>query len=271
MSTIKKRQLIAWTATLFAVVCVCVGVQWNQDRLGRADFFTGYTLTAVCLGLLLLGVRKRLIVLPLGRVSYWAQAHNYLGVFGLATFLLHVRWPILGIMEQALAVVFLIIAGSGLLGWYLNRVTPKKLLVTGREVLLDDIPREQQAVAEKAYALALEAAGKIESATLAEFYTSKLAAYFQKQRSLAYAMIPTGRTRRHYIDQLSQLDRYLDADGRTARIRMCEFVQSKDDLDFAKAMQQRLRYWVIAHVGLLWLFLFLAAAHIWLAHRFHGS
>jgi hypothetical protein len=270
--TIKRRSsLFASLVTFAAVIAVGWSARASEQSLGRPDFVTGYTLAAACLLLLLLGIRKRLITLPLGRVSFWARAHNYIGVFGLAVFCFHIRWPILGFMEQVLAAIFLIISGSGLLGWYLNRVTPKKLLVTGKDILYDDIPREQQLVSERAYALAIEVAGKLESATLAEYYSAKLAGYFQKQRSLAYAIAPSGRVRRNHIDQLVQLDRYLDADGRSARARMCDLVQSKDDLDFAKAMQQRLRYWVVVHVSCLWLFIFLATAHVWLAHRFHGS
>jgi hypothetical protein len=267
----RKSKVLAWTVTFAAIFLVGYSARASEHSLGRPDFLTGYTLAGVCLLLLLLGIRKRLIALPVGRVAFWAKAHNYIGIFGLATFCFHVRWPILGLMEQVLATLFLVISGSGILGWYLNRTTPKKLLITGKDILYDDIPREQQLLSERAYALAIEVAGKLESATLAEYYSAKLASYFQKPRSFAYALAPSGRVRRNHIDQLAQLDRYLDADGRNARSRMCDLVQSKDDLDFAKAMQQRLRYWVVLHVSFLWLFIFLAAAHVWLAHRFHGN
>ena len=265
------RRLAPWILTALAIYMVARGMQMAEDRLGRSDFSSGYTLAAACGLLFLLSARKKLLVLPLGRVSFWLQAHQYFGVFALAIFFLHVGWPIRGWMESVLAAVFLFISFSGLFGWYLNRTTPKKLSVIGKEFILEDIPSIRQQLAERAYAIAIAAAGRLESTALAEHYGKYLVPFFQGRRSLTYALVPTGRLRRHHLENLERLDRYLNSDGRESRNQMSALVQAKDDLDFQHALQRRLRTWVIFHVLFIWLFVFLSIVHAVLAHRFHGN
>ncbi len=166
---------------------------------------------------------------------------------------------------------FLVHSGSGLLGWYLNRTTPKKLSVIGHEFILEDIPGIRQQLAERAYAIAIAAAGRLESTALAEHYGKYLVPFFQGKRSLSYALIPTGRLRRQHLENLERLDRYLNSEGRASRNQMSALVQAKDDLDFQLALQRRLRTWVIFHVMFVWFFVFLSIVHGVLAHRFHGN
>ncbi len=265
------RRLAPWAMTALAIWLVWKGMEIAENRLGRSDFASGYTLAAACTLLFLLSARKKLLVLPLGRVSFWLQAHQYFGVFALAIFFLHVGWPIRGWMESVLASVFLFISGSGLLGWYLNRTTPKKLSVIGHEFILEDIPGIRQQLAERAYAIAIAAAGRLESTALAEHYGKYLVPFFQGKRSLSYALIPTGRLRRQHLENLERLDRYLNSEGRASRNQMSALVQAKDDLDFQLALQRRLRTWVIFHVMFVWFFVFLSIVHGVLAHRFHGN
>ena len=268
---LRTRRIFSIVFTAAALLTAWEGNRWLDDHLERSDFYTGYILVVAVGMLFLLSIRKKLLVLNLGPVSGWLQAHQYIGVFALGIFVMHCGWPIYGIMETILASTFLFISGSGLITWYLNRTIPKKLRVAGKAHILEETPAIRNQLAQRAYAVAITAAGRAESASLAEHYGNQLVAFFQQPRSLAYLLVPTGRIRRSHLDSLERLDRYLGPNGRTARQEMSQLVQEKDDLDFQEAMQKRLRIWKSLHTTMLWLFAILVAIHVVLAHRFHGA
>lgn len=266
-----RRTLRAVLTTAVAIVIAIVLYRRFEMNLGRPDFFSGYMLLASCLGLTFLSLRKRLLILPLGSVAIWQQMHHYLGLFAVASYLMHAGLAIQGIFEIALAILFWIISLSGILGWYINYSTPKRMVAAGPAVLRDDIVHLRRQLAERAYLIALNAAGKLESATLAEHYLQCLQLFFRQRRSLAYCLVPNGRQRRELLHDLDQMVRYLGPEGRSSQATLCQLVREKDDLDFQWAMQNRLRGWVIVHVSLVWSFFFLVAGHVYWVHRFHGN
>jgi hypothetical protein len=264
------RIALGLSLTILAGLALWQAHAWSERALGRPEFLTGYSLLAVTLAMLLLSLRKRLLVLPLGRMAFWQQFHHYLGLFGMIAFVLHAGWTVHGILESMMAIQFWAISISGLCGWYLNYKTPKLLRSTAINVLREDILLRREELAQQAYTLALQAAGKLESATIAEHYLARLQGFFQRRRSLAYCLIPNGRKRRLLLDEIDQLGRYLGPVGVTSQTAMRQLVQQKDDLDFQWALQNRLRGWVIVHLSLIWSFYFVVACHIYTVYAFHG-
>ena len=110
----RARRRIALLVTLISLLLVA-GVAWVLDgRLAHVSFFTGSTTLASILLLGLLGVRRRLPVLPLGSVSTWTQIHLYLGIFSAGVYVMHV--PSLvgdGVFECGLSIIFLLVTASG--------------------------------------------------------------------------------------------------------------------------------------------------------------
>lgn len=266
-----RRRLYAWSATLALLAIVAWIARGLHTTYQREDWFTGFVLLFALAGLMLLSLRKKLLALPLGRVSFWMQAHQYLGSFALAAFFLHAGLAIHGWMEGIMAFLFLFTSFSGIAHWYFNRTIPRRLRNAGPDHLLADMPSLKQNIAMEAYSIAIAAAGTLGSAVLSEHYRKSLADFFQQPRSIAYAVVPNGRLRRRHLDDLERLDRYLSDDGRSARSQMCSLVRHKDDLDFQEAMQLRLRFWNAIHVsaiGLLWL---LVGLHVILVVRFQGN
>ena len=271
MTGSRIKTVRAIVVTCAAVAMMLILYQWIDNRLGRTDYYTGFTLLAASIGLMTLSMRKKLIVFPLGTVAVWQQVHQYLGLFALATFVMHAGFPVRGILEMALSVIFVLISLSGIVGWYINKTTPKKLLAAGKSVLREDIATMRRSIAQQAYHIALSAAGKIESATLADHYTQKLSDFFSRRRSIAYCIIPNGSSRRELLHGLEKVSRYLGPEGRSSKQTLSELVIAKDDLDYQWAMQIRLRSWVIFHVSLVWSFFILVAYHIYLVYQFKGG
>ncbi len=260
--------MIPWLALAMTIyILVSVG-QWVERHRGNEAFASGFSLLAVVAALFGLSVRKRMIDRPLGSVAIWQAVHHYLGMLCLAIYAMHAGLVVRGWLEIALAIAFWIVSLSGLVSWYVNRTSPRLLRAAGYHVLREDIPQSKQLISEQAYRLALEAAGKNETAALADYYRAKLSAFFMKPRSMGFRVFPTGMRRRNLVAGLESLDRYLSETGRESRRRMCEFVISKDNLDFQYAIQLRIRVWAAMHTAFIGSFLVLTIAHVILAFRY---
>ncbi len=258
----QTQWVVSWIITSIAIVASLLVVGWLTVRLGRSDFFTGYSLLATCVLLTFLSIRKRFLASPLGPVKIWLQIHIYTGILSLAFFVAHVGWFNGGTLEFILATVFLWIALSGLYVWYLSRSVPKKLLSMGRDIVFEDIPRLQQQYADEAYQIALSSTKIGEGVTLADYYQQRLVKYFHAPRGIWFGLFPTIGTRRLLLRELDTLDRYLNKDGRILRDQICEFVRRKDELDVHWAMQNRIRLCTTLHIAGLWMLVLLIVLRV---------
>jgi hypothetical protein len=152
----RNRRRISICVTLIALLTVA-GIAWIQiGRLAHASFFTGATVLASILLLALLGLRRRLPVLPLGSVSTWTQIHLYMGIFSAGVYVMHV--PALiggGIFECGLSIVFLLVAASGFYGIYASRTLPRRLTAVEGQHRFDRVAWHRGQIAETQYALQL--------------------------------------------------------------------------------------------------------------------
>ena len=271
LNFLRTRRLLASTITLIAVAITMLTLEQVSQWLGDPSMTSGWTLLASTLGLYGLGARKRMIRRPLGRVAAWLQVHTYLGLFALSVFFLHVGWPIRGKFEWALASMFLFISMSGgVLLWYSRRV-PKQLSAVKRDLRFEDIPQLQSQMADQAHQAVLHSAETAAGATLADYYQRRLLSFFHSPRSLFYRIVPTGHKRRQLLRELDDLDRYLDNQSLAYRQRLSALVISKDDTDFHRAMQQRLRWLMTGHLIFTWSLLVMIVLHVVLVLRFQGA
>ncbi len=271
LSHLRTRRVVAATVTLVAVAVTVLALERVNQWLGDPAMTSGWTLLTSTLGLYGLGLRKRMIREPLGRVAAWLQVHTYLGLFALAVFFLHVGWPVRGRFEIALASMFLFISLSGCaLMWYSRRV-PRLLSAVKRDLRFDDIPSLQAQMAEQAHQAVLQSVATAAGATIADYYQRRLLAFFHSPRSLFYRLLPTGHKRRQLLRELDDLDRYLDALSLPFRQKLSALVIAKDDTDFHRAMQQRLRWLIACHIALTWSLLVMIALHVVMVLRFQGA
>ena len=263
----KKYALI----TIVGIALLAMVVWLLQSRLLNSSFFTGYIFLGSLFFLTALGMRKRLTFLPkIGSASFWMQVHIYVGLATFAMFAMHVKWRIPdGGLEIFLSVLYLFVALSGVYGAYITRVLPKRLTAIDEEIIFERIPAFRQKLAAQARAIVLEACETSE--VLAKFYTNRLIYFFERPRSLAYMVRPSGSRQRQLVGEIEALDRFLAEDNRSASRKLAMLVRQKDDLDFHRAIQGRLKIWLFAHIGVTYSLLIVAVVHGVMAHAFSGA
>lgn len=261
---------LALTATALGLVG---GLAWIADtRLAHASFLTGGALLAAILLLMLLGLRRRLPILPLGSVSVWTQTHLYLGLFAAGVYALHVPALIAnGVFEAGLSIAFLVVTASGLYGIYASRTIPKRLTAIELQPRFDQVAWHREQIAAAAVELLQQLHEPASTAVLGGYYGTSLRPYFTALPSMPYLFAPQGTRRRRLLAGLAELDRYLDIEGRDAAGRLAALVRRRDDLDYQFALQLRLRLWIVFHSTFSLILLAGSLLHVVLVWRFHAT
>ncbi len=268
---LKIRLICSLALTSVVTACLVGLILWQRANLQNATYTSGAILLACLFFLAGYSLRKKIPFASFaGPSRFWMQLHIYVGLSTFLIFAVHIGFRIPdGILESTLAILYLIVASSGIYGLYITRTIPKKLTHVNDEVIYEQIPVIRQQLAAQVHALASSAFGKSE--TIARFYVNRLSPFFEKPRALAYIIRPTTRESRKLQNEINQLDRYLTSDQAGLSEKLISMVQRKDNLDYHQAMQGRLKYWLFIHIGLTYSLLIIGVVHGVMALAFHGG
>ncbi|MEO1498728.1 MAG: hypothetical protein AAFV43_16405 [Planctomycetota bacterium] len=256
--------------------CVVIGLyawaDWLDASLARDAHATGYLLYGAIGLLAAYNLRKKLTGLPLGSSRFWMQAHAYIGLATAPLFALHLGWRAPdGWLEATLAGCFVATFTSGVIGLYLTRTVPKQLARTGQQYVYERVPSLRSRVAAEAREAVLGGVRATGATTLADLYADRLHGFFNRPRSLAYAIAPSGAARKRLFGELTASRRLLTDAERRAAERLFALIRQKDDLDFHAARQGLLKKWVFVHLALTFALLILGALHGVLALAMQGA
>ncbi len=261
----KRRTRRLYNLAGLALACLCVQL-WVRLRwlsLGASQRASGWLLLGLVVFLLLYNLRKKLPFLPLLASASWLQAHIWLGLLACFSFLLHSGAALpSGVLERGLAVLFLMSAGSGLLGLYLSRRIPPMLRTRGEEVIFERIPGLLRRLRERAEDLVVRAVEQTGSTAISDYYTRRLQGFFSRPRHLGRHLVSSHTPIRKLALEIEDLERYLGADERPLLAELAAMVQAKHDLDYHYALQGSLKLWLFVHLPFSYALLVLVALHV---------
>jgi hypothetical protein len=267
------RRRILWSSLLLAasIAVASAFVLW-AGTMSRAAYLTGWLLFGVMLLLTGYNWFKKIPYLPLGRSEVWLEFHLYAGVFTGVLFLLHVRgrWPT-GWFELVLTLLYAVVMVSGVAGIIISRGWPKRLTARGGEVPFERIPLVRRQLREQAEALALNSVAESKSATIAEFYARRLHTFFAGPRNLLSHLVEVRLPLNALLDDLNDLNRFLNESERKVTARLVELVRQKDGLDYQHALQLTLRLWLFIHIPVTYSLMLWTVAHIVLVYGFSAG
>lgn len=267
--TFSTRRWIAVGLTLLAAALLAVGLIAAYGSLHAAAYCSGWVLLGMMLFLTAYNLRKKLPYPPLMRSSTWLQLHIYIGWLTVFLFPLHIglRWPN-GPFEVTLALLFIAVVGSGIVGLVLTRAVPRRLSMQGEEVLFERIPVFRRELREQAEGLIVRSVEQAQAMTLADFYRNALADFFRGPRHMLSHLFQSARPLRRIRDDLRSLNRYLDDSERQIAGELEQIVVAKDGLDYHYTMQGALKLWLFVHIPLTYVLLIFAIVHAVLVHTF---
>ena len=251
MNPIAMRYTLIWGAAIAGLAILGVYTYLADLALQRAEFVTGYTLFAVLLVLALFNARKKLAMVPLVRSAYWLAIHVVGGISAVVLFFIHTGsvWPGGG-YEQALALVFYLVSLSGIFGYVVQRIHPKRLVQTDLEIIFERIPAELAELREKAEAEIRTCTEETGSDTLARHYMETLTWYFRRPRFFVNNALG-GDAGNHWLrNQYRTVDRYLNDAERAYLDRVDELARTKAKIDVHYACQSTMKNWLLLHLPL---------------------
>ena len=228
----------------------------------RTTFLSGWLLFVLILTLVMYNFRKRLPFLPLGTSTDWLQFHVSAGLLAIGLFVLHIglRVPN-GPLDVTLTLLYVAGAGSGLVGFILSRVLPRRLATRGEEVIFEQIPVMRKRLRENVEGIVERTVSEDHSTTLADFYNRRLASFLDGPRNYWGHLFASTRSRQALLTDLGALDRNLGEKERESAEELRTLIRVKDDLDCQEALQGTLKYWLFIHIPLAYSLLILSLVH----------
>jgi hypothetical protein len=259
---------------VLALIVASVVALWAHQRFHHAlpdyAFISGWVLFAAMLVLTFYNARKKLAFLPLGNSELWLQIHIYLGLFTALLFFIHLNFhPPTGAFEITLAMLFVLVTASGLVGLYFSRALPRRLATRGGEVIFEKIPALRHALKTEAESLAL--GSETPSPVIAEFYTLRLAPFFDGPKNFWLHAAESRRPLHALLAELEDLRRFVNEQERAKLERLAALVRQKDGLDYHRALQLTLKLWLFVHIPLTYALLIFTLLHIVLVFGFAGG
>ena len=221
----------------------------TERTLGHGAAVTGYALLGAMLALALFNVKKRLVALPLGTARAWMNAHLVLGAVSVPLYFQHTAslWPG-GFYERVIALLFYTVTLSGIAGFVLQRLLPRRLAHLDAEVIYERIPGEVFEVRQQVEALIVKGVQDAGSDTLGRYYLESLHWFFRRPRFVMSHLVGSGRSARWIRAHVSALRRYLNETERGALDRIEALAFRKNLLDAHYAQQSLLKLWLFVHI-----------------------
>lgn len=267
-----RRRILGMGIALTVSAYLVFRYEWAWRANPHAVYLTGWGLLGLMLYLTLFNARKKLPFLPLISAKAWLQVHAYVGLITAVVFLMHIQWRIpSGQMESLLAVLFVAVTVSGILGWWISRAIPARMTAVGGEVPFEEIPVARLALKKKAEALIVQIIPTAKASTLAEFYAGRLAEFFAGPANFQAHLFGSRRPLNRLLGQMAEVNRFLGAEEKKGLEQLTVLVRQKDALDFHRASQVVLKGWLFIHIPLTYGLLVFSAAHVIVVYAFSGG
>lgn len=272
MTVYAKRTITGTLTCLLASGLVIAEHVHYRGVLPNLNYLTGWLLLTVMFLLTIYNARKKLPFLPLGRSETWLNFHLYAGLFTVALFLVHLNYRLpqsrFGIL---FGLVYVLVAASGIWGWFLSRSIPKRLTTRGGDVLFERIPTIRRGLQEQAEALAMQSIRDSHSPTIANFYTTQLREFFAGPQNVALHWFEIRRPVNILLNRIGDLNRYLNKKEQETLEKIADLVRQKDGLDYHYALQISLKTWLFVHIPLTYSLLIFTLAHLVVVYAFAGG
>lgn len=243
---------------------------WRRDiTLHDFQFFNGWTLFASIMVMMLLSWRKKVVILPFGRVRFWLLVHYYVGFLTAAVFVVHTKYELPGsLLHWLLWSLFVLVSLSGLAGATMSKILPPRLEAQGERVLFDRIPLFRAQLANQAEAIARDSMQDGKTRSIARLYVDTLSDFFAGPRNILLHLAASKVPQARLFGQLAAIERYLDEAGRARLQEMRDLVEAKSNLDFHYVNGGLLRLWLFVHVPATYALLVAIAVHVVLEYAF---
>jgi hypothetical protein len=268
----KNRWIIKTLLLVLLCVIVTQVAKIYHGYLPRHAYITGWLLLSLMLVLTLYNGRKKIPFLPLLSSRDWLQFHLYAGWFTLLLFLFHIRLRVpTGRFEMTLAILYLVVMVSGIVGFFISRTFPRRLTTRGGEVIFEMIPVVRRNLHQRAEDLAMKSIPEVQASTVADFYCAELLPFFSRPKNLLSHLFEIRGPFNDLLKKIEDLNRFLNERERNVMRQIADLARQKDGLDYHHSLQLALKLWLFVHIPLTYSLLIFSFLHLVLVYAFSGG
>ncbi len=261
---------LAGAGIIFAIFYV--GNLSYEISLRDVQYFNGWILVAGISALMLLTMRKKVVILPFGRIKSWLRLHYYLGFVTVGVFAVHTKYQFPDSpLEWLLWCLFVLVAVSGLFGGLISKIIPPRFEAFGERILFERIPLYRARLAAQAEELVLESIKHDNTLAISNLYNDELAGFFARHHNVIAHLRSSNRPLTRTLGTLDAIGRYLDAEGKSHLQRMRAIVEAKDNLDFHYANGALLKLWLFFHIPTTYALIVAIIVHILVVYAFSAG
>jgi len=273
MSVFVRRRFVGASLTIVAVIAAVLLAVGAAGSIAATGYTSGWTLFGLIVFLAAYRVRKAIPFLPLGTSAAWLQLHIYCALLTMVLYLLHAGPPLpTGIFESTLALLYLTVFMSGVVGLMMSRSFPARLTMLGGEVIFEQIPIVRHQLQTQVEALVLTGNTDSQASAVAEFYRDRIRPYLLSHRDVLSHLTRGESVRWHQLSRsIDDQRRYLNADEQHVLDEIKDLIRQKHELDTKYALQAALKVWLFVHVPATWALLIFSLCHVVLVHAWTGG
>lgn len=276
-----SSRLIYQGAALAAISAVLFWLVWiYSNGLRDPRYLDGWLLATGMLIQLYFHIALKASLLSPKSAVRWRQIHIYVGYILLALFISHSDFslPDTG-LEWALWIGFMLITVSGIFGTYLSWSVKIKRRIDERTVY-ERIPTRRAEIAREVQAIAITRnadATAIALPTLPynewilDLYTNQLHSFFKGPQNYGLHFIGSQRAVKRLTDEIENLERYVDEQGKDKLVAIKGLVVEKDQLDFAHVYLGLMKSWLFIHVPITYGMIILIVLHVLVVYAFSSG
>lgn len=256
----QQRKFLASFAILSIIILTSYYLY--SITLSKTSFASGIILLICIFFLASYQLRKTLSTLSIGSTSAWLQFHIFIGLLSFLLFVLHIKMRMPdGLFEVLLSLVYMTVFLSGLIGWFLSRSVPHRLLSRGEEVIFERIPVHRRKILDKVETLVIDSTETGQGDAISDFYEQHLKTFFEGPSNVLRHLLHSERHRHRLLQKIMAMKSFLNERELLTIDELVEQIQIKDDLDYQYALQAALKLWLFVHVPLTYSLIIIALFH----------
>ena len=263
----KKRIIFIFMLFLALLSGAWLWVEQQSLQLINTVWASGWILLASIFLPSIFNIRKRLAAFNVGKASTWYAIHVVSGFAAIFFYILHAGAKVpTGVYEILLFILFVFVSLTGIIGYVVQMILPRRMTETGEEIIYEKIPEEIYEIRSNARSAMLNYTEASGSDLLSKHYDSGLRWFFEQPRFYMNHVLGGAKAPAWVRSQFDAIRRFASPDAMEHVDEIEKLAIHKLNVDTHFACQDVMKRWLLIHLPLAIAFLVTVLWHIILVH-----
>lgn len=242
---------------------------WSKLQISDPSLINGWIFFTFLVLLCLYYLRKKLNVLPLGKMEHWLAFHLVCATGFVVTYSFHIGLTLpSGLFNFVLWGSNLTVIITGLAGLFLSKTLPLEIYQIGEKPVQEMIPALKNQLINDAENTLLGYLENHYSEPLHRIFNSSIHPFLLSSDSLLTALIDRHKTFKKLVSEIEDLEHFVGEAEQNILASLKQMVKRKHHLGKQARRQSILRHWLFLHTSSVVVLLVCIVLHIFAIYGF---